>query len=69
MKLTIEQRNGEWVVGLENGESIWPTTSYPTKRLAMARALQLLDIGPIGPQLHPERVCIGEVFTEAETPC
>lgn len=69
MKLTIEEKNGEWLVGQEEGENIWPTTSYPTARLAAARLLQLLDLGPVGPQMHPERVCIGEVIDEAGRPC
>jgi hypothetical protein len=68
MKLTIEEKCGEWLVGMEDGENIWPTTSYSTKRLAMARVLQLLDLGPVGPQMHPERICIGE-FSEAGRSC
>lgn len=61
-KFTLEQRaDGCWHITHEKGESIYPTTSYDTPRKAASRLLQLLDIGPVAPQTHPERVCIGEV--------
>jgi hypothetical protein len=41
-----------------------PPTSYPTKRLAAARVLQLLGIGPVAPQDHPESICVGFVETD-----
>lgn len=38
--------------------STWPSTRYSTKRAAASRLLQLLEIGPVAPQTHPERVGI-----------
>jgi hypothetical protein len=65
-KIILEETGIAWSVSLEEGESIYPTTSYPTTRLAVARILQLLWLGPVAPQTHPESVCIGEVWTEPE---
>jgi hypothetical protein len=47
-------------------DSVFPAITYPTKRLAAARTLQLLGLGPVGPQTHPERVCIGFVEGDAQ---
>jgi hypothetical protein len=59
-KIILTEINLGWSVALEDGELIYPTIDYPTKRLAIARILQLLDLGPVAPQTHPESVCIGE---------
>lgn len=42
-------------------DSVAPSSSYPDKRLAAARVLQLLHVGPVAPQSHPETACIGTV--------
>lgn len=44
-----------------NAESVGPLFMYPTKRLAASRILQLLGIGPVAPQDHPENICVGTV--------
>lgn len=56
LKITIIEDDEAWHVSMVEGESIYPTTSYPTSRLAVARVLQLLDLGPVGPQDHPEDI-------------
>lgn len=44
----------------DSGNS-WPQTKKTTARQVVARLMQLLEIGPVAPQIHPEEVCIGEV--------
>jgi len=60
-ELALTETADGWTVSERRGESVYPQTSYPTARLAVARILQLLDLGPVGPQKHPERICIGFV--------
>lgn len=54
-----------WRVHEWTPDSVFPPIEYPTKRLAAARVLQLLQVGPVAPQTHPEEVCIGSIETEA----
>ena len=42
-------------------DSVLPVTTYRSKREAASRVLQLLNIGPVGPQTWPETACIGKV--------
>lgn len=44
-------------------DGVAPPSCYPNKRLAVARLMQLLGTGPVRPQMHPERVCIGSIET------
>jgi hypothetical protein len=60
-RYTMEKTSNGWELSIEKGESIFPTTTYKTKRLVVARLSQLLDIGPVAPQTHPERICIGVI--------
>lgn len=46
----------EWTI-----DGVAPPSTYPTARLAASRLLQLLRLGPVGPQDHPEDVCVGTV--------
>jgi hypothetical protein len=41
--------------------NVWPPVEKPTARAIVARLMQLLDIGPVAPQITPEEVCIGEI--------
>lgn len=55
-----EQSDGSFLVCLEDDKgNVWPSTVKPTARLAAARLLQLMNLGPVGPQTYPEQVCIG----------
>jgi hypothetical protein len=59
-----EQDDGSWLIEQESGSgSTWPAITKPTKRAAIARLMQLVDIGPVAPQLEPESVCIGSIYT------
>lgn len=58
MKISVEQISDMWVVSQSCGDSVWPNSSYPTARLAAARILQLLNLGPVAPQTHPEKCFI-----------
>lgn len=60
--IAIVEDGGEWVVNqhAEDG-STFPPCRYQSKRAAAARMLQLLGIGPVAPQTHPERACIGTI--------
>ena len=62
--IAIIETGGGWEVHQWGSGGIWPVTTYRTKRLAGARALQLLGIGPVAPQSHPEIACIGTVQLE-----
>lgn len=66
--IAIEERDGEFIVHQHSEDSVCPQVSYPTKRLAASRVLQLLHIGPVAPQDHPETMEIGHVETETATP-
>lgn len=39
-------------------DSVMPFSTYTTKRLAAARVLQLMGIGPVAPQIEPEEATI-----------
>jgi hypothetical protein len=57
--------DGSWTLD-QNDESgnVWPQVKKTTPRQVVARLMQLLEIGPVAPQITPEEVCIGEVFTD-----
>jgi hypothetical protein len=57
---------GGYEVHCHTKDGVAPPTSYPTKRLAASRLLQLLGIGPVAPQDHPERICVGTVQTNEQ---
>ena len=61
--IILETAEG-WEVHFHTIDGVAPPSSYPTKRLAAARVLQLLGIGPVAPQDHPEDVCVGYVAKE-----
>lgn len=68
----IEERGAEFIVHAwdgpdgEFGPGVGPPTSYPTLRKAAARLLQILHVGPVAPQMHPEEACIGSITTAAD---
>lgn len=57
----IIQDGDEFGVYEQTKDSVSPYIKYPNARLAAARILQLLGVGPVAPQDHPESVCIGEI--------
>lgn len=57
----IVQDDSGFIVHVWTVDGVAPPTTYPTKRLAAARVLQLMGLGPVAPQDHPEEVCIGSV--------
>lgn len=61
--IITEEPDGFWV-HCHTEDGVAPPTRYPTKRLAASRILQLLGVGPVAPQDHPEEVCIGHIKTE-----
>lgn len=65
--IIVEDADG-YSVHVHTIDGVAPPSTYPTKRLAASRLLQLLGIGPVGPQDHPESVCIGRLETDEE-PC
>lgn len=50
-----------WTVHQWTSESVAPPVTYPTKREAASRILQLLHIGPVAPQTWPEEACISSI--------
>ncbi len=63
---TIRETANGYAIEHRDGETVWPTTMKATKREAAARLLQLMGIGPVRPQMTPERVGIGFVETTPE---
>lgn len=61
----VEEVDG-WSVHQHGPGGVCPAVTYPTERLAAARLLQLLRLGPVAPQTHPETACIGTVEREDE---
>ncbi len=57
-----------YAVHVHTVDGVAPCSIYPNKRLAVARLMQLLDTGPVRPQMHPETVCIGHVELEDDQP-
>lgn len=57
---SITERDLMFEVSVVSGETVHPTIAYPTKELAAARLLQMMEInGPITPQRWAEDVQIG----------
>jgi len=54
--IVIERTGPDWVIHRWNDESVDPISVYSSARLAAGRILQLLHIGPVGPQDHPETI-------------
>jgi len=46
---------------LSDGENIYPVTVKKNAREMIARLMQLLDVGPVAPQIGPERVELGQL--------
>lgn len=61
----IVERDGAWWVLQHTQESVFPQVSYPTKRDAAGRMLQLLHVGPVAPQTHPEIAGISQVLLQS----
>ena len=60
----IMEKGSGFEVHYHDSESVYPSSIYPTKRLAAARLLQLLGCGPVAPQTTPETAMIGNLFLE-----
>ena len=58
--MIVEVQDG-YELHIHDRDSVWPVIKYPDKRTVAARLLQLLDIGPVAPQVHAEKVQIGSV--------
>lgn len=64
-RYTIQETNrGFYLSCADEAGNVFPTTHHATERLLASRFLQLLGIGPVAPQIHPESVCIGEIILE-----
>ncbi len=59
----VEDEDG-FTVHQHSPDGVAPTSTYPSAGKAMSRLLQLLHIGPVAPQTHPETACIGEVTSD-----
>lgn len=63
--LIAEQPDGYEVHAWTEG-GVAPPSKHKTKRLAAARILQLMGLGPVGPQSHAEEVCVGNISHDGE---
>jgi hypothetical protein len=54
--LIREEPDGSWMIHYAAGENIYPVTVKNSAREMIARIMQLLDVGPVAPQIGPERV-------------
>ena len=55
-----ERLDGSWSMHLSDGENIYPVTVKKNAREMIARLMQLIDVGPVAPQIGPERVELGQ---------
>lgn len=53
---------------IHDRDNVSPVVTYSTKREVAARLLQLLNIGPVAPQIHAEEVEIGSVELTPSAP-
>ena len=56
----VEEADGYYVHS-HAPDGVSPSSRYGTKREAVARLMQLLHIGPVAPQTHPEKAVISTV--------
>ena len=56
----VEEADGYYVHS-HAPDGVSPSSRHGTKREAAARVLQLLQIGPVAPQTHPEMAVISTV--------
>lgn len=61
--IVVEEADG-YSIHEHTADSIAPPFTYPNKRLLASRFLQLLGVGPVAPQTHPEQVCVGTIDRE-----
>ena len=59
--IIIEVAGQNWIIHQFNSESVLPISMYPTARAAASRVLQLMHVGPVAPQTHPETACLGSI--------
>jgi hypothetical protein len=56
----LTEVDGDWYIQQTDLKSIYPTTKKSGERAMIARLMQLLDVGPLSPQLEPESIKISE---------
>jgi hypothetical protein len=56
----VEDGDG-WTVHAHDAENVSPSVRYPTGRAAIARVMQLMKVGPLAPQTHPEEATISKL--------
>lgn len=57
----VQEDDGVFGIFYQTQKSVSPYIKYANARLAAARALQLLGLGPVAPQDHPEEIVIGKI--------
>lgn len=62
--IVMENDDGYYEVHVHTEDGVAPPSVYPSKRLAVARLMQLLGVGPVAPQMTPEAVEVGNVEIE-----
>lgn len=63
--IIVEEGNESYSIHEHTSDGVAPPTMKPNAREVAARLLQLLGIGPVGPQDYPESVCIGTIDYES----
>jgi hypothetical protein len=48
--------DGTWCIQEYSIQSAYPQTMKPNAREMIARLMQLVDVGPVAPQIEPEKV-------------
>lgn len=67
-RITVTDTGAGFVIDEETPDSVMPQTHKATAREAIARVMQLLQVGPVAPQTWPEEVCIGFIETKDSLP-
>ena len=59
--IIVEEGDGTYSIHEHMIDGVAPPITKPNKREVAARFLQVLGIGPVAPQDHPEDVCCGTI--------
>jgi hypothetical protein len=62
----VQEGPTAFTVHEHSADGVAPPSTHGSRRLAASRLLQLLAIGPVAPQSHPEEVCVGYVTMNNE---
>lgn len=60
-RFLIIDMGDHWTLREMNHDNVYPPTDKKTKRELAARFLQVFEVGPVGPQIGAEEICVGQI--------